>query len=175
MASAYKVLATPPGYKESGIADHILISKTSDFTTIQCPGADGVAITADHVFGAGNGWVRLECSPNVNKLSAALIGEAGSLKLNPKLEVFLPGSKADLHKLIYKMKNEGHIILVKDADCVTGAQYYQLGCDCFSACIQAGEGFGTGTVKDGKKGYMVTFEAPSSALQIYSGLILMHP
>lgn len=175
MASPYKVLATGAAFKESGVADHILISRVADFTTIGCPGADGVLVADDHVFAVGAGWVRIECSPSTNQLKAALIGEPGSLKVNAKLDIFVPGSKVDLHKLIYKLKNEPHIILVKDADCVTGHQYYQLGCDCLSAYLVAGEGFATGTTKDGKKGYMLSFEAPAGAVQIYDGAITMHP
>lgn len=174
MPSPYKALLVKPGLVESGVSDYILFASASDFTTIQCPAAGDVEITTDHVFASGLGFMKLMCSPSKNKLSAALQGEPGSLNFQQKLNIFVPGSKKELHKLLKLVKNDSLIVLVKDSDCDVD-QYYQLGCDCNFAYFIGENGWESGTTKDGQKGYNLTIEYPSTAIQIYSGVIAMHP
>lgn len=174
MPSPYKALLVKAGLVEPGVSDYILFASASDFTTIQCPPAGDVEITLAHVFASGLGFMKLMCSPSKNKLGATLQGEPGSLNLQQKLNIFVPGSKKELHKLIKLVKNDSLIVLVKDADCDVN-QYYQLGCDCNFAYFIGENGWESGTTKDGQKGYNLTIEYPSSAIQIYSGAITMHP
>lgn len=174
-ASIYSTLAhTPTTIKEPGIGDFLLFAPLSDFTTIEKPVSGESHIAGDHIFPVDKGFMKLECAPAKEKLSAQFVGEAGNLKLANKLEVFIPGSNKELHKLIGMMKNDKFIILAHDSDCVV-ASYYQIGNECNGAYLSPTDGWESGTTKDGVKGYKLTFEAPSNKVITYEGVVTMHP
>lgn len=175
MASPYATLAaTPTTGKESGLADFFLFAAKSEFDTIEKPTTGNTHIATDHTFLTGNGFMKVECAPVKEKLSAQFIGEQGNLKLNSAFECFIPGSNKELHKLISLIKNEQLIILVHDSDCDI-AGYYQLGTECTGAYLSADGGFETGTTKDGVKGYKLKFEVPGNKVLTYEGAVTMHP
>lgn len=183
MATAYKHLKTPQN-TGSGVADSFLFAPVTAFAEdgIKCPVppvppavptlADLVTISADHAFLTGEGFIEVICAPFKNSLTATSIGEPGSQKFDEKLEVFVPGSDADLHGTLALLNNQPVVCLIKDSNCAAN-MYYQVGCDCVFAWATAE--FTTGSNRDGQKGYKVTFSCPSDAIQIYKGAIMKKP
>jgi len=174
MPSPYKALAEAARtIKETGVSDTILFAALSDFDPaggLKCPVAGEVIIATDHEFKVGFGFMKLACAPTKQKLSANLSGEVGNLKVMNKLEVFVPGSDEELHKLVKLVKNDQLIILVKDAECDVD-QYYQLGCDCNGAYLAPEGGWESGTTVDGVKGYKLSFMYPAGNVVIYQGVV----
>jgi hypothetical protein len=177
-ASPYKVLAQATRtIKETGVADQILFASMTDFDPaggLKCPAAGEVIISDDHEFVVDKGFIKLTCAPTKQKLTASITGETGNLKLMNKLEVFVPGSDKELHKLIKLVKNDQLVILVKDAEC-DAEQFYQLGCDCNGAFLDPEGGWESGTTKDGVKGYKLAFSYPAGNVVLYQGVITYHP
>lgn len=169
--SAYVV--PPKGITGSGIADFMGFAPIDDFTTIVAPVAGATDIATAHTFAVGGGFYKIPTSPNKNKLSSPSVGEPGSLKFTSKLEVFVAGSKKELHKFVSDIKNVGGIVIAKDASC-DEANFYQVGSECTPAYLTNGSAFDTGTTVDGVKGYMLTFEAPT-APTTYSGAVVWKP
>lgn len=173
MAFVYGHLKTPQN-TGSGVSDFFLFAPVSDFTTIGCPPASGAAagdeviVVDDHVFAVGGGFNRVVCAPFKNQLKAATTGEVGSQKFQETLEVFVSGSYAAQHEFIKYLNNTPVIVLVKDANCAAD-MWYQLGCDCLYAW--ATTEFETGTVKDGQKGYKITFTYYTDAVILYGGTV----
>ncbi len=172
-------------FKTSGVGDFLYFAPISDFADggISCvtpptPPAvhsldSSVTITADHTFATGGYFRKVLCAPHKNNLTAAGIGEAGSMKLDTSIQVFLPGSKKDLHGTVKQMMQDSFIALIKDAECEED-QWYQLGCDCIFATVSAVE-YTSGTTKEGQKGYSITLNCPSSAIFIYEGEVQTTP
>ncbi|MBK7692122.1 MAG: hypothetical protein IPJ31_13795 [Bacteroidetes bacterium] len=180
MATAYAHI-TAPGNTGSGVSDYLHFAPVSWFAVngIQCPVppyatlGDEVKVTADHTFLVTKGFLKAICAPSKNMISAATIGEQGSKKFMQKIECFLAGTKEELHATIAGLLNEPLVLLVKDSDCDAG-NYYQVGCDCNFAYVESAE-FATGTLKDGQKGYKLTFEFPTEKILIYSGVVELKP
>lgn len=176
----YKHLKRPIN-ASPGVADLIYIAPVADFDTggIKGPGPsfvnleDYTKVVTDHAFKAnGEGFFEFLCQPFNNELNADSVGEIGSLGLEPKLTVFIPGNYADLHSTIMKMKNEPLIVLFKDMNCGTGA-VTQLGCPSIYTWIESFK-YSTGKGKGGgKKGYEVTFTTAAEAILTYTGAILL--
>lgn len=169
--SAYVV--PPIGIVESGIADFMGFAPIEDFTTIVAPAAGATDIATAHTFGVGGGFYKIPTSPNKNKYTAPSVGEPGSLKFTSKVEVFVPGSKKELHKLISDIKNVPGIVIARDANCAEG-NFYQIGSACTPAFLTGGSEFDTGTTMDGVKGYKLTFEAATPPTT-YSGAVVWKP
>lgn len=175
MGYAYTNLKSPKN-TGSGVSDFILLAPVADFEEggIKCPVApfaapgDEVTIKTAHVFLAGKAFVKYALAPEKNKLDAKTIGEKGFQKLDQEIDIFVPGSYAELHEAMKNWLNTPLIALVKDSEC--GADlWYQLGCDCVYAYLSVD--FSTGTTKDGIKGYngKVTYVGGSILLYNVAG------
>src|SRR5690606_39496325 len=123
----------------SGVSDILLFAPVSAFTTISGPtitappgppvAGEEVTITADHEFNSTEGFIKMLCAPFVNQITATSVGETGSRKFNPTIEVFIPGSYAELHEFVKNALNQPAILLCKEGDCEAGF-YYQIGSNC---------------------------------------------
>jgi hypothetical protein len=161
---------------DSGIADFLLLAPVRDFATdgIKCPTApftepgDEVKIKQDHVFKDGKGFAEYLLAPESNQLQASTIGDIGFKKLDQQLTILIPGSYAELHEAAKNILNVPLIVLAKDSNCPAN-MHYQLGCDCVYAW--ASNEFGTGTTRDGKKGYTITINYLQGYIQLYTGAI----
>jgi len=184
MAYNYDDLLEPQN-SGSGVADQFLFAPISAFaasgikgpTLTASPGTpvpgEETTITDAHTFVTGEGFIRVLCSPFKNNLTAAAIGETGSMKLNPKLEVVVPGSYAVQHEFFKNGMNIPGIILIKDSLCEAN-MYYQIGTSCVYGWMTAVE-FTTGSNKDGQKAYKVTFESTAAGIYIYKGTVTFKP
>lgn len=180
MATPYDHI-TKTDRRGSGISDYLLVAPVSSFTTIGCSPKNGTAptdvvISADHVFnGTGTqGFIKIKMAQGAGEMMANFTGQAGSLKMTQEVKGFIPGSDKPLHSFFQNALNDEWVILVKDSSC-SQEMYYQLGCDCNFAAIKGEGGFGTGKLKDGTKGYTVTFEYVTEGIQVYEGAITLAP
>lgn len=115
--------------------------------------------------GATYGFMVATLAPQKNKVTSKSVGEIGLLRQMTELDVFLPGSYAELHQDVKHLKNQPLIVLIKDAN-IQSNLYYQLGDGDFNAWV-AGADFDTGTTKDGVKGYTLKLNYDGNPL-IYS-------
>ena len=164
---------TAPKNVASGVADYILLAPVDDFEAdgIKCPEApfaapgDEVKVKTPHVFKAGRGFVKFAASPQKNQLTAKTVGDLGSQKFELEAKFFVPGSYAEVHEAMKNLLNAPLIVMVKDSNCDAN-MHYQLGCDCVYAYMKSD--FGTGTTKDGTKGYDVTVSYSNGYVQLYT-------
>lgn len=173
MALPYQNLKQPQNVG-SGVGEYVLIASVhDDFEEdgIKCPTApftnpgDSVKITSPHVFKEDRGFAKIQLAPDKNQLNGTTIGDKGFHKLNLVLDVFIPGSYAELHEQVANMLNKPLIALIKDANCAAG-MYYQLGCDCAYAWLTVD--FSTGTTVDGVKGYAGKLSYTNGYVQLYT-------
>jgi hypothetical protein len=172
---AYKNLLEPQNVG-SGIAEFILLAPVSWFTTIATPTApftnqgDSITVTADHEFIDGKGFAKMQLAPRKNKFDLKSIGDIGLNKqVTDAIEIFVPGSYAEVHEQMRNLLNTPLIVLVKDCDC-DFETYYQFGCDCQYSW--ATFDFSTGTTIDGNKGFMGKI-IHDGGLFIYKGAITL--
>lgn len=166
-----------PQNTDSGIADFALIAPVYDFEVdgIKCPTApftdpgDQVKIKQDHVFKDGRAFAEFQLAPESNQFEAPSIGDLGYKKLDQKATILIPGSYAVLHEAAKNLLNVPLIVLLKDSNCPAN-MYYQLGCDCVYAW--ASNSFGTGTTRDGKKGYTIEITYLQGYIQLYAGAVV---
>lgn len=172
MAYQYKNLKSPQN-TGSGISEFFLIAPVVDFVEggLKCPKApfvnpgDEVKILEAHEFQNGKGFAKVLLAPEKNMLDAKTIGDLMFQKLDFELKVFIPGSYAEAHEAVKNWINTPLVVLTKDSNCEANI-WYQLGCDCTSAYFKAD--FGTGTTKDGVKGYNGTFTWQNAYIQLYA-------
>ncbi|MES2457230.1 MAG: hypothetical protein V4594_16870 [Bacteroidota bacterium] len=161
-----------PQNTASGISDFILLAAVADFEAdgIKCPEApfatpgDKVKITSPHVFKTDKAFAKIICAPEKNQLNVGSIGDTGFTKGDFNLEMFVPGSYAELHEAMGEYLNRPLIALVKDSNCGAN-QWYQLGCDCVFANLKWD--FSTGTTKDGVKGYKISVTYQNGYILLY--------
>jgi hypothetical protein len=158
----------------SGVADYVLLAPVDWFAEggiksptppFEDPG-DEVCIWLDHEFKDDKSFVQFSLAPEKNKLDATTIGDKGFNKLDQTLEVFIPGSYAEVHEAIKNLLNVPLIALAPDSNCGTN-MHYQLGSSCVFAYLTAD--FSTGTTKDGIKGYAAKLNYAASYIQLYYG------
>jgi hypothetical protein len=163
-----------PKNTAAGVGEYMLLAKVSDFEEngIQCPEApftnpgDRVTITTPHVFKADKAFAKVFLAPDKNKLDGKSIGDIGFNKFDITLEVFMPGSYAELHEFAQETMNTPLIGLVPDSNCDGGEKmYYQLGCDCVYARLTMD--FQTETTKGNMKGYSGKLNYSGPGLRIY--------
>lgn len=161
---AYGNLDNPQNVK-SGVAEFVLIAKKSWFAVngIKAPLApftnpgDSITIKTPHEFKYITGsagpkymFTHYQLAPQKNKLDIKTKGDLGTNGQNSEVEIFIPGSYAEVHERVRDLLNQPLIVIVKDSTCAANLNY-QLGCDCQFAWLTGD--FTTATTKDGAKGY----------------------
>lgn len=162
-----------PQNTDSGVADFVLVAPVYDFAEggIKCPAApftdpgDQVKIKTEHVFNDGRAFAKILLAPEKNQLSGTTIGDLGFQKMDQNLEIFIPGSYAEVHEAAKNLINTPLIVLAKDSNCPAN-MWYQLGCDCVYAWAKMD--FTTGTTREGIKGYKGTITYLQGYIQLYA-------
>jgi hypothetical protein len=140
------------------------------FTEIKCPEApftnpgDSVTIREEHVFASGKGFVEIFVAPRKNQITGQSIGDIGFAKMDVTYEGMIQGSYAQLHETVGALLNLPVIVLIPDSACKEKL-WYQMGSCCNFAYASAS--FATGTTAEGNKGYTISFNCPSAAINIY--------
>lgn len=124
-----------------------------------------VTVDTDHEFAVGEGFRTAYTSQDFSQLNGETTGESGSRSIDWKAEVFIPGNDAELSEFANNAINEDFLFLAKDPNCENG-QVMQLGTHCSPAKFTGK--FTSGTIKDGKKGWMFEVEY-TGALLFYTG------
>jgi hypothetical protein len=172
MAYQYKNLKEPANVF-SGISDFVLVAPVSDFEAngIKSPAApftdpgDEVKVKTAHVFKAGRAFAKILLAPEKNQLSGTTIGDLGFQKQDQTLDIFIPGSYAEVHEFAKNIINTPLVVLTKDSNCPAN-MWYQLGDGCTYAWAKMD--FTTGTTREGIKGYKGTITYLGGFIQLYA-------
>ncbi len=153
-----------------GIGENVWFAPVAWFTPngIKKAIPDSVIIAEDHEFLPGKGFVKLQLAPRKNKLDVTSIGDLGLNKFFFELDIFLPGSYAELHEQVQNLLNVPLIVLCYDADCPIEF-YYDLGTAEEASYLTVD--FTTGVIQDGSKGYAGRIYTTSTAVWLYEGFI----
>lgn len=167
-----------PENTESGIAEFALIAPLSWFAPngLKKPGTgtnpgDEVVISENHEFLLNKGFIRVALAPEKNQYTAETIGDKGFTKFRNNVELFFPGSYAEVKEAVKNLKNVPLVVLVKDSNCDANL-YYQIGDACLGAWLSSS--FASGTSAEGNKGYTNTVTNTAKSVILYSGAITMN-
>ena len=156
-----------------GIGERAFVALLEWFTPggVKSPGAwvthgDEVRIKDSHEFLPGEGFNEYLLAPEKNSYEAKTTGDTGMQRFANEVKLFLPGSYATLHEIMYNLVGQPVIVLIRDADCPAGI-WYQIGTECIPARIAAD--FETGTTKEGVKGYLLTITNTATKVYLYEG------
>lgn len=160
---------------DPGYGTKIWFREISKFETIQEPTdtpteeGDTKIITDTHLFGSGEGFIKLSLHQDGVTLEGETQGEPGFMGQIPrKLKGFVVGDEAPLLEKIENLRNRGVIVLFEHPDC-SNNQKYQLGCECDPAVISSIKEMSGGRKTGGKKGFEIEFT--STCRFIYEGSI----
>lgn len=128
-----------------------------------------VEVNQTHTFRQGKGFLQINLEPLKNKISTTTIGNISSQAQQLVLEVFVPGSYANLHGMFADIKNLPMAVLIKDRQWCKEGKYYQIGS--FEHPAYVSGSFETGTPFQDKKGYKIKITAINNAIWLYSGLV----
>ncbi|TSA25476.1 MAG: hypothetical protein D4R68_08805, partial [Ignavibacteriales bacterium] len=105
------------------------------------------------------------------KLEIRPIGEEGGKGYELLLSVFAPGLNKKLLGFMNATKNEDLVLIAEDSE----NQKYLLGCDIRSAKFSGGDGSGTGSTTDGRRGLGMQFAYRAHSLYTYTGSVPLTP
>ena|SRR5690554_1294899 len=173
---------TKAKFVNTGMANAVFFAPTSYFeedgikgpTTGSASTLENMTVISDdHVFKTGKGFIKLNCAPFKNELNASGIGEVGSMSLDQTINVNVLGNYAELHASMSLLLNEPCIVILGGVDCVDEPRT-QLGTECVPTYVSSME-FTSGTLKDGQKGYAVSFNSVAGAIFSYEGDVIEKP
>jgi hypothetical protein len=162
--------------KKPGHSDVVLISPTSEFTTIAIPTApfvnpgDSKKITADHTFPTNAGWKKIQCKANSIDPTGDAAGEAGGQVAKYKYKIIIKGDSPHINEFVENLLNEDIIALFNDPVCGVD-NYVQLGSACTPANLSGWAFRGGNKTAGGFKEYEFTIE--SSDKFFYEGTVTM--
>ena len=157
-------------FNEPGIKKNVYIGDVSLMTTVAAavnppviPG-DEALIADSHLFGVGDGFLKLYTTLDTGELTAETIGDLDSRAIAPKLEMFHPGIYEEALEFARNAQICDWIILVEQLN----GKYVQMGIEGLEMSIS--HALGSGKVSGGGKG--ITFTAEGfSPIFIYEGTI----
>jgi hypothetical protein len=120
---------------------------------------------------AGKRMFELYTTEDQAKLDISPIGEEAGKGYEMVLNVFSPGLAKKILGFINATKNEDMIFIAPD----NVGQYYLLGHELRSAKFTGGDGSGTGSTAEGRRGIAMQFTFHSANLYTYTGAILLTP
>ena len=162
----------------TGVAEKLLLAPVRFFVQdgIKSPQApflnigDEVIIRDDHEFKYGCGFLEVSLAPEKNSYDAKATGDVSFQRFENDLVVYVPGSYPEEHEMIKNLIDTPLIVLIRDSNCADN-MYYQIGNACSFAYITSD--FGTGTTKDGSKGYAIHVKNTAGSILLYAGEILL--
>lgn len=147
-----------------GVATEIFFAPKSDFEIIQAPGADGVTISASHVFKPGKGFYKMYNSLETGELNSEMKGNIDGRYQAQKYAGHVPGIRAAVASIIRKAQNVEMIVLVKEAN----TKVIQLGDNTYPAYMAVGAKTGKAGADD-TAGFNVEISSYGIATQFYTG------
>lgn len=159
-------------YKSYRRADSVLqepgllkawISLLTDFDTLQEPVLSMTPVIGEaYTIGTAHEWtedkeaIPVYVFPDTMEAPADSQGTKGSLRLIHTPKIFILGDGPVILEMINNWLNEQLVLFVQDQ--CSPAKYIQYGCDCTPAAVSK-QGFSTGQLKSGQKGYEMTVES----------------
>lgn len=150
----------------------------SHFTTLQAPVISSTPVLGEmftiataHVWAVGKGAIPLFVEPEALTAPGELVGAKGTLRTLFKPKVVMIGDGAKVLEILTSFYNKEVVLHVQDG--CDSAKYIQFGGNCFPTKAIPGSFFESGTLKDGRKGYELTFESYSK--YFYTGTITEYP
>ena len=128
---------------------------------------EGGTLTGELVMKTGKRMFELYTTEDSAKLELNPIGEEAGKGIAMVLNVFAPGLAAKILGFINAVKNEDLVLIVPDNE----GQYFLFGCALRSAKFTGGDGTGTGSTTEGRRGVAMSFTYHSSQLLDYTGAI----
>ncbi len=127
--------------------------------------------TGDITMASGKRMFELYTTEDQAKLDMNPIGEEAGKGFEMVLNVFSPGLAKKILGFINAVKNEDLIFIVPDND----GQYYLMGNELRSAKFSGGDGSGTGSTTEGRRGIAMQFTFHAANLYEYTGVIPLTP
>jgi hypothetical protein len=128
-------------------------------------------LTTDIAMKTGTRMFELYTTEDAAKLDINSIGEEGGKGFELVLNVFAPGLAKQLLGFINAAKNEDLVLIAPD----NNGQKYLLGNELRSAKFTGGDGSGTGTTTQGRRGIAMSFTFHAAELLTYEGAIPLTP
>jgi len=128
-------------------------------------------LTGDILMKAGKRMFELYTTEDAAKLEIKPIGEEGGKGYELLLSVFAPGLNKKLLGFMNATKNEDLVLIAEDSE----NQKYLLGCEIRSAKFSGGDGSGTGSTTDGRRGLGMQFAYRAHSLYTYTGSVPLTP
>lgn len=124
-------------------------------------------LTGDIEMKTGKRMFEFYTTEETAKLDINTIGEEGGKGFELVLSVHAPGLSNKLIGFMNATKNEDLVLIVEDNE----GQKYLLGNELRSAKLVGADGAGTGTSKEGKRGFPLSFSFRTGNLYTYAGSI----
>lgn len=162
---------------EGGYQNNFWFAPKADFTVIASPGVyaalgDKVKITADHTFGAGDGFINWRGKKHGVTHTSETTGDDGSKSFLHKFKVEVEGDDALTLEQMQEMLNDDLICLLKDQDCANTDEFVQFGDACLTPDFTIT--FDGKTTKEGRKIYTVEGSVKGKKY-FYSGAVTEKP
>lgn len=123
--------------------------------------------TGELLMKAGKRMFELYTTEDVAKLEIKPIGEEGGKGFELTLNVFSPGLAKKIFGFINAAKNEDLVLVAPD----NNGEQYMLGNELRSAKMTGGDGTGTGSTTEGRRGVAMSFTFHAANLYTYEGAI----
>ena len=125
------------------------------------------ALAGDIGMAVGKRMFELYTTEDAAKLEINPIGEEGGKGFELKLNVFAPGLAKKILGFINATKNEDLVLIAPD----NNGQKYMLGNELRSAKFSGGDGSGTGSTTEGRRGISMSFTFHTAGLYVYEGSV----
>jgi len=161
---------------KGGLAVDVLIADLSTFTTVAVPGTytnpgDEVKITADHTFGASDGFVKIRFVPDSHGLTGSFPEGRDSSGYNAVMEGdIVAESEEEIAEVLRNFQTTDIVALLKTPQ----GKYVQLGTEDFPAQLRPTEDT-TGTNSEGDNKQRAQIIANQPKKYFYSGTITLKP
>jgi hypothetical protein len=161
------------GKNLGGLSQRIYFGLWTDVATWPTEPADPLTLdalgtlTGDIAMKPGKRMFELYSTEDAAKLAINPIGEEGGKGYELVLSVFAPGLHKKLLGFMNATKNEDLVLIAMDSQ----NQMYLLGSDIRSAKFQGGDGSGTGSTTDGRRGLGMQFAFRNHSLYTYTGSV----
>ncbi len=124
-------------------------------------------LTGDITMADGKRMFELYTTEDAAKLEINPIGEEAGKGFELKLNIFAPGLAKKILGFMNATKNEDLVLIVPDSN----GQKYLLGNELRSAKFSGGDGSGTGSTTEGRRGLSMSFSFHTANLYVYDGSV----
>lgn len=133
---------------------------------------DTKKISADHTFGANDGFIELTGQINSATSKYTTVGNPGAYVVEHTFEIAIAGNSPELYEMLESLVNDECVYMLKDANCLSNPALEQFGDECLTATIKVD--FDAKTTADGVKEHKITGSIRGHKYW-YSGVLTLKP